>query len=120
MEDNLPKGDDGHGRVNPYKVDVGIDLDQMIHALVLGRTDRSNVLPYSEDDRAVTHVVSAVKSRFGVKIVTGKTRIRNQPWFARYGSDPSTMTETVAETLPLAICRLALLVAYKYSDDGEA
>jgi hypothetical protein len=31
-------------------------------------------------------------------------------FFARYDSDPSTATEVLAETEPLAICRLALIL----------
>jgi hypothetical protein len=34
----------------------------------------------------------------------------SRKFFARYDSDPSTATEALAETEPLAICRLALVL----------
>jgi hypothetical protein len=34
-------------------------------------------------------------------------------YYARYGTDPSTTTEVLAETMPLAVSRMALLALTK-------
>jgi hypothetical protein len=96
---------------DPYQAQPGETLDLAIHSQVFGVSGVDNCPPYSTDDKESNKVKRALKSEFGVTINTGKTQIRSKPYFARYGSDPSTSTEVVAETLPLAICRVALLIA---------
>lgn len=96
---------------NPYQATAGEALDLAIHSQVFGISDADSCPPYSTDEGESVKVKRALKSEFGVPIKTGKTQIRSKPYFARYGSDPSTSTEVVAETLPLAICRVALLIA---------
>ena len=98
---------------DPYQAQPGEALDHAIHTQVLGMSDTGSCPPYSTDDSKCNKVKRALKSDFGVPIKTGKTQIRTKPYFARYGSDPSTSTEVVAETLPLAICRVALLIAQR-------
>ena len=95
---------------DPYQALPGEALDLAIHSHVFGVSDADSCPPYSTDESESVKVKRALKSEFGVAIKTGKTQIRTKPFFARYGSDPSTSTEVVAETLPLAICRVALLI----------
>ena len=76
---------------------------------------RSNP-PYSTDESSADRLRAELKGKFGVKVVIGQTRIRRIPWFARYGSDPSTSTEVIAETYPLALSRLALIMAVRLAD----
>lgn len=96
---------------DPYQAQPGEVLDHAVHTQVFGMSDEGGCPPYSTDAAESTKVKRALKSEFGVSVKTGKTRIHAKPYFARYGSDPSTATEVVAETLPLAVCRLALLIA---------
>ena len=98
---------------DPYQAQPGEALDLAIHTQVFGMSDSGGCPPYSTDDSESNKVKRALKSEFGVPIKTGKTQIRTKPYFARYGSDPSTSTEVLAETLPLAICRVALLIAQR-------
>ena len=98
---------------DPYQAQPGEALDHAIHTQVLGMSDTGACPSYSTDDSECNKVKRALKSDFGVPIKTGKTQIRTKPYFARYGSDPSTSTEVLAETLPLAICRVALLIAQR-------
>jgi hypothetical protein len=69
--------------------------------------------PYSTSDALARKLKAQVESRFRILILTGRSKMRHRPFFARYESDESDGTEVVAETLPLALCRLALLRARK-------
>ena len=51
----------------------------------------------------------------GYPVSTGETRIRTRRYFARLETGPSTATEVLAETLPLALCRLALVLSMRSS-----
>jgi hypothetical protein len=95
--------------INPYTLPAGPALDAFVHRLVLEKKTEEPCPSYSTDPAEAERVRAQIKARFGAVITTGKTRITTRPWFARYGTDPSGSTEVLAETLPLAICRLALL-----------
>ena len=95
--------------VNPYHVPAGGELDALIHQQVLGNQIEGRCPSYSTDKVEAERLKTALKRLLGREIVTGQTRIRGRGWFARYESDPSTSTEVLADTYPLAICRLALL-----------
>ena len=99
--------------VNPYAFPAGAELDKIIHNRLFGKKTGDGsvpVPPYSEDEDESSRVRSRLKSVYGHPIIFGRTRIPGRTYFARYESDPSTSTEVVAETAPLATCRLALLL----------
>ncbi len=96
--------------VNPYQIAAGRELDQLIHVHFMEQTAQ-DVPPYSSEDKFARQVLSKLKASSGKTIVVGRTALRKKRWFARYESDASDGTEVLAETLPLAICRLALLRA---------
>ena len=97
--------------VNPYTFPAGPELDEIIHRKLFGQsTENERVPPYSTNASESSKVRSRLKSNYGHPIVVGQTKMANRRFFARYDSDPSTATEALAETEPLAICRLALLL----------
>lgn len=100
---------------NPYKAPPGSELDLWIHANLF-KGEGSPVLPYSTEEKAAEKVRARIKSLYGHRVETGTTRLRSTPFFARFESGPSTSTEVLAESLPLAICRLALVVGSKRGD----
>ena len=98
--------------LNPYEAQPGPELDRLIHLQVMGETG-SEVPPYSTEEREARRVLARLKATTGKSVVTGRTSLRNRRWFARYETDASDGTEVLAETLELAICRLALLRVMK-------
>ena len=94
--------------VNPYTVPAGPELDQLVHSLVM-RQDGANCPPYSTNHEAAHRVLIRLKSLGRDRVTIGNTRIRERRWFARYETNPSDGTEVMADTLSLAICRLALI-----------
>lgn len=97
---------------DPYHIKAGPELDSLIHKEVMG-SPHSQPEPYSTDDRAAEKVRARLKSELGRKFVYGRSNIRGLAWFARNETDTSGGTEVLAETYPLAICRLALLTIRK-------
>jgi hypothetical protein len=97
--------------VNPYTYPAGPELDAIIHQGLFGQNGQSDYIPsYSTSSPDSARVRTRLKSNYGHPIVVGQTRMANKRFFARYDSDPSTATEVLAETEPLAICRLALIL----------
>jgi hypothetical protein len=96
---------------NPYKMPAGSELDQIVHDLLFTELRTNNPPPYSTDLRSAEKVKTKLKALFGHAVVTGHTKLKNKPHFARFETGPSTSTEVLAETVPLAVCRLALLIA---------
>ena len=97
--------------INPYTLAAGRDLDEMIHRRLFGSQDTGDKIPlYSVDPAASAKVRSKLKAFYGHPIIVGQTRMSGRKHFARYDSDPSTATEVLAETEPLAICRLAVIL----------
>jgi hypothetical protein len=99
-----------HG-TNPYKAPPGPETDRAIHERFFGPAVSS--FPYSTDESAADKLKSRIKTIYGYPVQTGHTKTRPRKFFARFDSGPSTSTEVLAETLPLAICRLALVIAAK-------
>jgi hypothetical protein len=93
---------------NPYEAQAGRELDQLIQLRFMRETG-AETPAYSTDERAARRVLARLKAETGRAVVTGQTSLRKQRWFARYETDPSDGTEVLAETLALAICRLALV-----------
>jgi hypothetical protein len=97
--------------INPYTLAAGRDLDQLIHRRLFGLNDEADGIPfYSVDAGASSKVRSKLRSLYGHPIIVGQARMPGRRHFARYDSDPSTATEVLAETEPLAICRLAVIL----------
>lgn len=95
--------------LNPYKAPSGVDLDTIIHQRVMGYPPQPSIPSYSSDEQAARQVERQLRKVVKDKITVGESRVAALPFFARYGTDPSTSTEVLAETYPLAVCRLALL-----------
>ena len=96
--------------VDLYKIEAGPALDRLVHEKVFRAETSTSIPSYLTDEELAKKVYHALRRRFDSSVVIGKTRGRNaKRYFARYGSDPSTSTEVLAETLPLAICRMAAL-----------
>lgn len=100
-----------HG-INPYNITAGPELDQLIHSHCF--ESKGEVEAYSTDNKAAERVRAKVKSQYGYSVSTGETRLRSRRFFARLESGPSTATEVLAETVPLAICRLALVMNLRH------
>jgi hypothetical protein len=98
--------------INPYKIPAGQELDALVHERIFNRT--SDPLDYSTNLNNADKLRLRIKSLYGHGVTTGQTRLRRQPYFARFESGPSTSTEVLAESLPLALCRLALLLSEKH------
>jgi hypothetical protein len=102
------------GTVNPYKQPAGKELDRMIHTRLFHGEGGMNPPPYSMEESLVPKIAAKLKQRFKKEISTGTLNIRPRRYFARFETGASTSTEVVAESLCLAICRLALLVMEKH------
>jgi len=98
---------------NPYVITAGPELDLLIHREVMGFPD-GQPEPYSTDDHAADKVRVNLKNSLGRQFVYGRSNMRGRKWFARNETDTSGGTEVLAETYPLAICRLALLTIRKF------
>ena len=97
---------------NPYKANPGVELDNWLHEHFFRETSQE-LLAYSTDERAAEKLRARIKSLYGYKVHTGTTSVRTAKFFARLETGASTSTETLAETLPLAIARLAMVVALR-------
>ena len=102
--------------INPYKIPAGVELDALIHARIF-REESSFPLEYSSNPRLAEKVRVRIKVLFGFPVVTGQTRLKATPYFARFESGPSSSTEVLADTIPLAICRLALLLSERHGSE---
>ncbi len=86
----------------------------MIQQRLFEDTDSAELLGYSTDKRLADKVRSRLKALYGHTVVAGATHSQQRPFFARFENDPSTSTEVLADTYPLAVCRLALLLSEKH------
>lgn len=103
---------------NPYFMVAGADLDVMIHLQVFGDKNHNECPLYSVNPSMAKRVQVKLINRFKIDIVTGETtlKIPARRFFARWETGPSTSTEVLAESIPLAICRLAILITDKHND----
>jgi hypothetical protein len=92
-------------------------LDALVHTLVFRLPLEGEIPPYSTDTSWAGQVKAKIKADHQKSVITGKTRIRSKPYFARYETNPSDATEVVGDSFPLIICRLALLLALKEGND---
>ena len=95
--------------IDGYQASAGRELDAYIHHRVLRQALSNNYPRYSTDIAAAQQLRLELQSGFGIRVIVGPTSLAAKPWFARYEVDRGNPTEVLAETLPLAICRLAVL-----------
>jgi hypothetical protein len=101
-------------QLNPYTLPPGQELDEMVHRRLFPKASDSPPA-YSIDPAQSAKVRSKLKSLYGHPIITGQTRMGGpKKFFARYEPDPSTATEVLAESEPLALCRLAVLLLARH------
>lgn len=99
--------------IDPYKVPAGRELDALIHYRVLKRALSDAAPCYSTEPNATEALKKEMEKEYGIHITAGTTNIVATRWFARYEIEPGNPTEVLAETYPLAVCRLSLLCASK-------
>ena len=97
-------------KINPYQILACKELDHLINEIVFQGDAGAPCPSYSTDDSLVQEIRRKLQNVYGTQVTLGRTRIKSKPYFARYGTDPSTSTEVLAETKSLAICRMALLL----------
>lgn len=96
-------------QIDPNRMEAGRELDAFIHHRVLKRA-LSHAYPcYSADPKAADALKKVMEKEHGVRILTGTTNVVGTRWFARYEIEPGHPVEVLAESYPLAICRLAAL-----------
>jgi len=87
-------------------------LDALIHERIFGESN--SPVSYSTSEKFTDRLKARIKASYGCRVVTGETQLRTRPYFARFESGPSTSTEVLAESIPLALCRLALLLSERH------
>jgi len=96
--------------IDLYRIPARPELDSLLHEALFKTEVAGDIPNYSSDDQLAQQVFRKLKHEVDYSVVMGKTRSScAKRYFARYGSDPSTSTEVPAESLPLSICRMALL-----------
>jgi hypothetical protein len=103
-------------KINPYQALACEELDLLINETLFGRVGGSFCPSYSTDNSLVQKIRKKLQKVYGTHVVVGRTQIKSKPYFARYGTDPSTSTEVLAETESLATCRMALLLIQQKED----
>jgi hypothetical protein len=101
---------------NPYKASAGAELDAQIQQAYF-REMELHQWAFSTDRKSADFLKKNLEAKFKSKVVVGRTS-RLKGFFARLDSDPSTSTETLAETYELAIARLANVLGTRLSRLG--
>src|SRR5579862_6097181 len=98
-------------QLDPYLMQAGDALDAIVHSRVMQAAVCEACPHYSTDLEAAKRVLTKLKSAFETSVVCGATGISKRPCFVRtvQSSRATCSIEVIAESLPLAICRLALL-----------
>jgi hypothetical protein len=99
--------------LNPYQFPPGPALDKLIHSQIFKASASVPFKPYSTSESGAAELRRELALLWGYPIVVGRSHIRHKSWFARCESDPSTCTEVLAETWPLAVARLAAIFVEK-------
>jgi hypothetical protein len=100
--------------MNPYQVEAGPELDEFLHRELFHADPALTAAPpYSINHAESAQIKNRLRAIKGYPIVVGRVGTRRVQYFARLDSDPSTATEAIAETEPLAICRLAAVLLMK-------
>lgn len=97
--------------IDAYKIPSGPGLDLRIQREIFGIDNAETAPAYSTDDHLAKQVLKQIRRKRSRALATGTPHIRGEDWyFARYGTDPSTSTEVLSESLALSVCRLALVI----------
>jgi hypothetical protein len=102
--------------MNPYKALAGTELDIQLAQKFF---KDEPVEPYSTEARQADRLRKAIEEKFGEKVVFGVTRTRLRLHFARLDENPSTSIEALAETYPLAVARLALVLTHRMNKSAR-
>lgn len=99
---------------NPYEAPAGRDLDARVHVRFMREdTDPASCPRYSTNMRDAREVLRRLRASYSRPVICGRTTLADRSWFVRAMTDSQRGTEVLAETLPLAICRLAVIRAAK-------
>jgi hypothetical protein len=94
--------------LNPYRTPAGPERAAFIHQQVMAEAAVADACPpYSTDFAQARKVLAKLKASHATSVIYGQTSLADRPWFARIEGKHGM--EVLAEALPLAICRLALL-----------
>jgi len=93
--------------INKLKPSSFLDESIYVNLMDYGITRQE----FSTDVKAAKNLVKLLRKHLGTRVETGKAS--RGKYYARYGTDPSTSTEVLAETMPLAVSRMALLALTK-------
>ena len=114
VEKQKTEAENGSGvRSNPYKASAGESIDQLLNEAYFPEQEKPE--KFSTDAASAKNLVKRIESAYIRKVVTGTTKTKPPLHFARLETDPSTSTETTAETYPLAVARLGLVLALRRS-----
>ncbi|MHC1766839.1 MAG: hypothetical protein AB9869_21455 [Verrucomicrobiia bacterium] len=95
---------------NPYEAPAGRDLDARVHLTFMRETSDPALCPrYSTDMRDAREVLRRLRQSYSRPVICGRTTLADRSWFVRAMTDSQRGTEVLAESLPLAICRLAAI-----------
>ena len=98
---------------------AGRDLDARIHLRFMKEsTDLAACPRYSIEMREARKVLGRLKETYARPVVFGRTTLTDRMWFARAMTDSERGTEVLADSLPLAICRLALVQCARFASAG--
>jgi hypothetical protein len=104
--------------LSPYRATPGPEFDAVIHKQVMAEPAVALACPrYSTDFTQARKVLAKLRSSYATAVVFGETSLADRRWFARIESKRGV--EVLAETLPLAICRLALLRVRELETKGQ-
>lgn len=102
--------------INPYQALASEGLDILIDEELFGGVGGASCPSYSTDDSWVQKIRRKLQKVYGTQVILGRTSIESKPYFSRYGTDPSTSTEVLAETKSLSICCMAILLIQRNED----
>jgi len=95
-----------------------MDINKLKPSSFLDETIYVNLMDYgitrqefSTDIKAAKNLIKVLRKHLRTKVEAGKAS--RGKYYARYGTAPSTTTEVLAETMPLAVSRMALLALTK-------
>lgn len=106
--------------LNPYREMAGPELDSLLSRAYFNDSESQDPRRYSTDEKSANMLKVQIENLYGHAVVTGRMRVKIAPYFARLNTDPSTSTETTADTYALAIARLGLVLAVRRGDLKEA
>lgn len=94
---------------DPFHAAPGRELDAHVPHQILNQPLSSTYPKYSSDPSAANVLRKHLETSKSLRITVGKTATRPSAWFARYEIDKGNPTEVLADSYPVAICRLAIL-----------